>query len=92
MLNAGESILLYKIVTPPAGKTPATTAYYFSKDAASPVQILTKSNLNMAFPNQHAFHDLVEAELHNDSDLTKYDDTHKMYRINRLYLNASEKK
>lgn len=89
MVNPEEAILIYKVYIPSMGKNqPAQTIWYFSKDAASPIQSLTISNLTGAFPDNHAFHDAIIAEFKADSELNKYDMVHKMMRINRLYLNT----
>ncbi len=91
MVNQGEDILLYKVATLSMGKgQPAETTWYFSKDAAWPIQPLTISNLVGAFPDNHAFHDAVIAEFKTDKELTLYDNAHKMMRINRLYGNAKK--
>ena len=91
MVNPGEDILLYKVATLSMGKgQPAETTWYFSKDAAWPIQPLTISNLVGAFPDNHAFHDAVIAEFKNDKELTLYDNAHKMMRINRLYGNTKK--
>jgi hypothetical protein len=91
MVNPGEDILLYKIVTAPIGRgQPAQTRWYFSKDATWPIQPLTIGNLVGAFPENHAFHDAVMAEFKTDGELTRYDDAHKMMRINRLYGNSKK--
>lgn len=91
MVNPGEDILLYKVATLSMGKgQPAETTWYFSKDAAWPIQPLTISNLVGAFPDNHAFHDAIMAEFKTDKELTLYDNAHKMMRINRLYGNTKK--
>ena len=91
MVNPYEAILIYKVNIPSMGKNqPAQTQWYFSKDAASPIQPLTISNLTGAFPDNHAFHDAIIAEFKADSELNKYDMVHKMMRINRLFLNTKK--
>jgi len=91
MVNAGEAILMYKIAIPAIGKTrPAQIKWYFSKDAAWPVQPLTIGNLTGAFPDNHAFHDAIMAEFKTDAELPLYDAVHKMMRINRLYQNVKK--
>ena len=35
-------------------------------------------------PDNHAFHDSLDMMFNNDWQLTKYDDFHKMYKVNRL--------
>jgi hypothetical protein len=91
IVNPGEAILIYKVAIPSMGKNqPAQTKWYFSKDAASPIQPLTINNLVQAFPDNHAFHDTLMAEFKTDADLPKYDAAHKMMRINRLFLNTKK--
>ncbi|MBL7780776.1 MAG: hypothetical protein JNM22_06125 [Saprospiraceae bacterium] len=91
MVNEGEDILLYKVATLPMGKgQPAETTWYFSKDATWSIQPLTLGNLLGAFPDNHAFHDAIIAEFKTDGELPKYDDMHKMMRINRLYENSKK--
>lgn len=91
MVNPEETILIYKVNIPSMGKNqPAQTRWYFSKDAASQVLPLTINNLVQAFPDNHSFHDAVMAEFKTDADLPRYDDVHKMMRINRLYGNTQK--
>jgi hypothetical protein len=58
--------------------------YFFSVGANGDVVPLTLLNLKNAFPDNHAFHDLLDMSFKHDSDLTKYDAFHKMFKINRL--------
>lgn len=89
MVNPGEDILIYKIVTDPIGKSqPAQTRWYFSRSASWAIQPLTIGNLLGAFPENHTFHDAIMAEFKFDSELPRYDSVHKMMRINRLYKNT----
>src|SRR5262245_284748 len=62
--------------------------YFFSVGPNGDVVPLTILNLKKAFPENHAFHDLLDMSFKHDSDLTKYDEFHKMFKINRL-LDAS---
>jgi hypothetical protein len=62
--------------------------WFFSVGPNGDVVPLTMLNLKNAFPNNHAFHDLLDMAFKHDSDLTKYDDFHKMFKVNRL-LDAS---
>ncbi|MBL7889055.1 MAG: hypothetical protein JNL24_05855 [Bacteroidia bacterium] len=89
MINAGETILLYKVEKGSGMKNdPVVTNYYFSKDAESEIQKLTINNLKSAVPFNHKFHDLLDMEFHNDNELIKYDSFHKITRINKIYLNS----
>ena len=87
ILNPGESLIIYLYQHPAhsgkdAGKGMYQPEYYFSKDAASPSQDLTKANLKAAFPGNHKFHDELDAQMAEDKDLYEYDSFHKMYKVN----------
>jgi hypothetical protein len=66
-------------------------AYFFSVGPTGDVQRLTILNLKNAFPDNHAFHDLLDTSFKHDSDLTKYDDFHKMFKVNRLLAASTER-
>jgi len=65
-------------------------AYFFSVGPTGDVVPLTILNLKKAFPENHAFHDLLDMAFKNDSDLTKYDEFHKMFRVNRVLAASKE--
>jgi hypothetical protein len=65
--------------------------YFFSVGPKGDVLPLTILNLKKAFPDNHAFHDLLDMTFKHDSDLTKYDEFHKMYKVNRLLEASSER-
>ena len=90
ILNPGELLLLYYYQHPahsPKNANDYPAAYYFSKDAFSPLQALTKANLKAAFPDNHSFHDKLDAQFKNDKDLADYDRFHKMYKLSWLLKN-----
>jgi hypothetical protein len=58
--------------------------YFFSVGAKGDVLPLTILNLKNAFPDNHAFHDFLDMSFKHDSDLTKFDEFHKMFKVNRL--------
>lgn len=89
IINPTESVLIYKLVQPPIAKNPGYTKLYFSKDARSPVEVLTLANLKNAFPQNHSFHDRLDAQFGNGGDLSAYDVMHQMTKINWL-LKQSE--
>jgi hypothetical protein len=64
--------------------------YFFSVGPNGDVLPLTILNLKKAFPNNHRFHDLLDMSFKRDSDLTKYDRFHEMFKVNRL-LTAAER-
>ncbi|ADB42842.1 MULTISPECIES: hypothetical protein [Spirosoma] len=84
IINPTESVLIYKLVQPPIAKAPGYTKLYFSKDARSPVEVLTLANLKNAFPQNHPFHDRLDAQFGNGGDLSAYDAMHRMTKINWL--------
>ncbi len=65
-------------------------AYFFSVGLTGEILPLTILNLKNAFPNNHAFHDNLDMMFKNDSQLTKFDDFHKMYKVNRLLAGSTE--
>jgi hypothetical protein len=64
--------------------------YYFSVGPNGDILPLTVLNLKKAFPDNHVFHDSLDMMFKNDSQLTKSDDFHKMFKVNHL-LEASER-
>ncbi len=87
ILNPGEPLVIYMYQHPAhSGKDVSKgmyqPQYFFSKDAASPLQDLTKANLKAAFPANHKFHDELDAQMVEDKNLYEYDSFHKMYKIN----------
>ena len=59
-------------------------AYFFSVGPNGDLLPLTILNLKKQFPDNHAFHDLLDMWFKHDSDLTRYDQFHKMFKVNRL--------
>jgi hypothetical protein len=70
-------------------KGAADKAYFFSVGPTGDILPLTIVNLKRAFPNNHKFHDSLDMMFRSDSSLSKYDDFHKMFKVNRLLI-ASE--
>lgn len=58
--------------------------YFFVTKSSDVLQELTKENLKKAFPENHAFHDALDAGFTTDSALPDYDSFHKMYKVNHL--------
>lgn len=88
LINPGEQIMIYKLTTSSTKASPKVINYYFSKDAESKVEDLTISNLKAAFHDNHKFHDLIDAQFHNNKELTLYDNTHKIMKVNRILQNS----
>lgn len=86
ILNSGEELLLYKMEQPPVGGKNATQTreqLFFSASAEAPLQPLTLLAVKKAFPDNHRFHNLLDAQILN-GDLTAYDQMHQMTKINWL--------
>lgn len=86
VMNPKENILLYSRTFLGGYKNSQTIVkYYFSANANSAVQLLTKWNLKNAFPTDSAFHELLDMEFSSDNDLLNYDSFYKMYKVNRVF-------
>ncbi|MBN8836158.1 MAG: hypothetical protein J0I09_02785 [Sphingobacteriia bacterium] len=93
ILNPGEPLLLYFYQHPAHSGKEADKyrpAYFFTTDAASVPQALTKENLKSAYPDKHKFHDELDAQCKDDKDLYAYDQFHKMYKLNWIYKQTIE--
>ena len=93
ILNPGEPLIIYMYQHPAhsakeVSKGMYQPQYYFSKDAASPLQDLTKDNLKAAFSGNNKFPDELDAQIQQDKDLYKYDGFHKMYKVNWILKEA----
>lgn len=87
LLNSTEQILIYKHILPnrTSGGLTNVTNFYFSINANSPVQLLTKANLKKAFAINEQFIDEIDKSFKYNTQLAAYDDYHQMYRINWIY-------
>lgn len=86
VLNPQEPLLLYfyqHLAHAPKYVEQHPPQYFFSVGPGT-VQKLTIANVKAAFPDDHSFHDAVDAQFKSDKDLYAYDDFHKMYKINRV--------
>ncbi len=86
-LNAGEPIVIYQYTQPAsppktAGQYPIK--YFFTTSSSDVLQPLTLYNLKKAYPDNHPFHDALDANFKQDKELVAYDDFHKMYKIDHL--------
>lgn len=85
-----EPITIYKYVH--ASHSPKETEkyapkYFFTTSSSDVLRELTKMNLKKAFPNNHKFHDALDAQFKSDDELNAYDSFHKMYKVNWLLKN-----
>jgi hypothetical protein len=85
IVNPGERILIYKISSGTGLKnSPVTETWFFSKEADSDILPLTMTSLLISFRENKSFTGLLEVYCHNETDLTDYDQTYGMYKLNRL--------
>ena len=90
ILNPGEALLMYVYKHPahsPKEAEKYSPMYFFSTNASSAPQSLTKANLKAAFLNNHKFHDALDTQFKSDRELYAYDKFHKMYKLNWIMKN-----
>ncbi len=87
-----KSIVLYeKLVaaTSITGKGIRTVEMmYFSLQPDAGLLPLTVANLKKALPDNHKFHDLLDENFRQNTDVVAYDPTHNMYKVNHLLQTA----
>ena len=59
--------------------------YFFSKDAGSPILVLTTDNLEKTFPDNISFHYAVESHFRTDQELIGYDTYCNCYKLKYIY-------
>ena len=64
--------------------------YFFSAGPDGPVLALTLENLKQAFPDNHKFHDSLDATFGARQTLAEYDEVHKMFEVNQLLIASLE--
>ena len=93
VINPGENIIIYKYVHQahsPKEAEKYVPKYFFTTKSSDVLEELTKANLKKAYPANHAFHDAIDANFNQDTELINYDDFHKMYKVNRILQSASK--
>ena len=58
--------------------------FYFSLNLSSPMLPLNLDNLKHAFPENHQFHDLLDANFSGGQPVSSFDDFHNTYKVNRI--------
>ena len=87
VINKGEPITIYKYQHAshsPKEAEKYAPKYFFIINGSETLQPLTKMNLKKAFPDNHPFHDALDANFEEDKELIGYDDFHKMYKVSWL--------
>ena len=85
ILNKEGPVTIYKTEDkskPAKGTAMPGPKYFFTTASSDVLQPLTKENLKKAFPENHPFHDALDATFKSDDDLSQYDTFHKMYKVN----------
>lgn len=91
VLNPSEDLLLY--VYKHSAHSPKVTkkyepAYFFSTNVSSAPQPLTLTNLKATYPDNHKFHDALDAQFKSGMELYSYDKFHRMYKLNWIIKNS----
>ena len=87
ILEAKELYIYGRDIVVNQGRTNRTgREYYFSVGPNGQVQALTLENLKQAFPDNHRFHDWLDATVGRGQTPSEYDDFHKRFKINRLLI------
>jgi hypothetical protein len=87
VLNKEGTITIYKyqhLSHAPKETEKYAPKYFFTSKSSDVLTPLTRDNLKKAFPDNHPFHDAIDATFKSDKDLTSYDTFHKMYKVNWL--------
>lgn len=93
ILNPGEALVIYVYQHPshsPKEANKYDPMYYFNTNEVDPPKALTKTNLKAAFPENHMFHDALDTQFRNDTELNDYDSFHKMYKLSWVIKNNSK--
>ena len=83
-------IFYRKEQVPQAKSTTTVKRYFFSVKGDGNLILLSKENLKNAFPDNHKFHDMLDAQFKDDNDIGQFDDFHKMFKVNHLLLQSKQ--
>ena len=91
LAEKGPVWFLYKMENKSTGKSFFTEKkYYFSVNGDGKLIELSKENLKNAFPNNHIFHDMLNAQFSSNVNIAEYDSFHKMFKVNHLLQQAGQ--
>ncbi len=83
LAEKGTVWIFYKEVSVSQGKGMKTEKqYYFSTKGDGKLMELTTNNIKLAFPENHKFHDLLDAQ--SQYNVWEYDTFHKMFKVNHF--------
>jgi len=63
---------------------------YFSTNGNTKILLLTEQNIDLAFPANYKFRNMVQAEFKNDNALAEYDSALNKYKIKELYAESGK--
>jgi hypothetical protein len=63
--------------------------YYFSAKGDEKIIALTINNIKQAFPDNHKFHDMIDAQFQN-TGISEYDTFHKMFKVNHILQQSTQ--
>ena len=87
ILETKELYIYSRDIVVSQGRTSRTVReYYFSVGSNGEIKALTMENLKQAFPENHRFHDWLDATFGAGQNLAAYDEFHKMFKVNRLLI------
>ena len=91
ILESRELYIYAREVPVPSGKGyQFIREYYFSVGPEGQILALTLENLKQALPNNHKFHDSLDATFGPEREPWEYDEFHKMFKVNRLLIASQE--
>ena len=85
LVEKGPVWIFYRDENKSQGKSPyIQKKYYFSINGDGRLIELSKENLKSAFPDNHKFHDMLDAQINSNVNIAEYDSFHKMHKVNHL--------
>ena len=89
ILHRRDIVLYSKIIESGTGRgSTLENEYYFSKTTDGALLQLSIKNLEMAFPDNHQFHEKLESQFKDSEDLIAFDLFIKQYKIKTVYLES----
>lgn len=82
--NAGQ-LILYELKSITTPKNPLNPIFKFSVGFSDNLKDLNIVNIKNILPNNHDFHNEIDAFFRADNDLLAYDSYHKQYKVLRVF-------
>ena len=91
LIEKGFVWIFYRMENKTSGKTFFTEKkYYFSVKGDGKLIELSKDNLKNSFPENHKFHDMLDAQINSNVNIAEYDSFHKMFKVNHILEQAGK--